>query len=358
MKHQVHIVIASLTVLLVASNGCTDLKEGLPPPVASGAQVHLDSWVDTSSSNFHGSFANRDIQSCLTCHGQDYNGGTSDVSCITCHNAKGANIHGRGWESKASANFHGKVIAMANWDMRPCQQCHGATYAGGKVPSSCRTCHTNGAGPENCATCHGSATSIAPPRDLSDGTSRTRRGVGAHQIHLTGSSIAVGMVCGDCHTVPAAAYQSGHIDATPNAEVAMSTALARTMTNKPGTPNYTSSLPTITPNPSYDENGIKCSNTYCHGNFKNGNTTFAPIWNDATGSQMACGTCHGDVSKPTLLERALPKTASVGGTHPTIPSGWTCANCHTGVVDANTRIIDPTKHINGKLTIGGQEIDY
>jgi predicted CxxxxCH...CXXCH cytochrome family protein len=152
-------------------------------------------------------------------------------------------------------------------------------------------------------------------------------------------------------------YQADHIDVTPNAEVPMNGGLIRTMTNKPGTPNYTPSLPTISPSPSYDANGIKCANTYCHGNFKNGNATFSPVWNDATGSQMACGTCHGDVTKPTLLEKALPKTTGPGG-HPTIPTGWTCANCHGEVVNANTQIINAAKHMNGKLNLGPLELDY
>lgn len=361
MKHQVHILILLVAGLLVGGIGCADLKDGLPQAIAPGVQVHLQSWVDTSSSNFHGKVLNApgaDVQACLTCHGQDYNGGSSEVSCISCHKLTGGEIHGRGWLNTASANFHGNTIRAANWDMSQCRTCHGATYAGGTVPVSCLTCHSAGAGPENCATCHGSAANPAPPRDLSNNTARTFRGVGAHQVHMSGSSIASLRPCSDCHLVPATLSATGHIDNTPRAEVAMNTSLARTVTNKPGTPTYTPSLPSITPNPIYDASGLSCSSTYCHGNFKNGNTTFAPVWNDATGSQMACGTCHGDVSRPTLIQRALPRTSAEGGTHPTIPTGWTCANCHSGVVDANTRIIDPTKHINGRLSLGDQEIDY
>jgi predicted CxxxxCH...CXXCH cytochrome family protein len=166
------------------------------------------------------------------------------------------------------------------------------------------------------------------------------------------------MFCNECHVVPGPIYAPGHIDGTPNAEVVMNNPLARTVTNEPTTQNYSPSLPLFTPNPSYDANALKCASTYCHGNFKNGNPTFAPVWNDASGSQMTCGTCHGDVSKPTLFERALPKTPAQGGTHLVPPQGWTCSNCHGDVVDATLRIIDPTKHINGKLNIAGQEIDY
>ncbi len=292
------ITVAALVV------GCSELKDGLPPPLAPGVQAHEP-----------------------------------------------------GWATKGSANFHGKAIRNANWDMRSCQTCHGQRYNGGSVNVSCATCHSQVGGPENCATCHGSA-NPAPPRDLSGNTARTARGVGAHQPHFLGSAIASSLFCNECHIVPGAIYAEGHIDVTPNAEVIMTSPLARTVTNKPGTANYSPSLPLFTPNPTYDAATLRCSSTYCHGNFKNGNTTFAPLWNDASGSQMACGTCHGDVSKPTLMEKALPTTAAQGGTHPAIPTGWTCANCHGEVVDANTRIISQTKHMNGKLNIGPFELDY
>ncbi len=359
MKSRIQLFTILASAALFAS-GCTDLKDNVAPPVASGVQVHNESWVDTASTNFHGTYLNAGksyTQACQSCHGADYNGGSSKVSCITCHNASGANIHGRGWETKTSSNFHGKVIAANGWDMRPCQTCHGASYAGGKVPSSCRTCHNQGGGPEDCATCHGT-TNPAPPRDLNGNTAKTFRGVGAHQIHYLGSTLGAAMMCNDCHVVPGAIYAAGHIDASANAEVVIGGAIARTVTNEPSTVNYSSTLPLFAPSPSYDATTLKCSNSYCHGNFKNGNTTFAPVWNDATGSQMACGTCHGDVTKPTLLEKALPKTAAQGGTHPSIPVGWTCANCHGEVVNANTQIISSTKHINGKLNLGPNEIDY
>lgn len=296
-------IVFLITVAAIVA-GCSELRDGLPPPVTPGVQAHEP-----------------------------------------------------GWATRGAANFHGKAIRKANWDMRSCQTCHGQHYNGGTVNVSCATCHNQVGGPENCATCHGSV-NPAPPRDLSENTAKSARGVGAHQVHVIGSTIGSPLFCNECHNVPGETYVQGHIDATPNAEVAMNNALARTVTNEPGTVNYNSSLPLFTPNPVYDAATLKCSNTYCHGNFKNGNTTFAPVWTDATGSQMACGTCHGDVTKTTLLEKALPKTAAQGGTHLTIPTGWTCANCHGEVVDASTRIINSSKHINGKLSIGSEEVDY
>lgn len=286
--------------------GCADLKNGLPPPTEPGAQAHDAEWVN-----------------------------------------------------KLSPKFHGATIRNANWDMRSCKTCHGPQYNGGTSNVSCSTCHTASGGVENCATCHGS-TNPAPPRDLSGNTARTARGVGAHQVHVVGSPIATFLFCNDCHVVPGPVYAPGHIDDTPNAEVVMNNPLARTRTNR-GTDFPLVPGGEIIPTPAYDPTALSCASTYCHGNFKNGNRTFAPVWNDASGSQMACGTCHGNVNATTTYRKALPKTIAEGGTHPDPSGTTTCATataCHVGVIDANFRFPDPSKHINGKLNLGGVEFDF
>lgn len=265
-------------------------------------------------------------------------------------------VHPDGWTTPASANFHGKDIRERNWDMLSCQTCHGSQYDGGVSQASCRTCHNKPAGPENCTTCHG-GTNSAPPRDLSGNTAKTARGVGTHQIHVVGGTLTVATPCTECHSVPPTVYTIGHVDTQSPAEVLFKDPLANTTTNEPGTATYSSSLPLFKPVPSYDAQTAKCSNTYCHGNFKNGNTSFAPVWNDATGTQAACGTCHGDVTKTTLAERALPKTTAQGGTHPVIGT-TTCDRCHGDVVDATMKIINTSKHINGKISIGTSEFDF
>jgi predicted CxxxxCH...CXXCH cytochrome family protein len=293
-------IIVVVTVLLIGLSGCADLKSDLPTPSSSTVQVHEEGWATASSSN-----------------------------------------------------FHGDAIRANNWDMRSCKTCHGPLYDGGTSGVSCRKCHTDGSGPENCATCHGT-TNPAPPRDLSGNTARTSRGVGAHQIHLMGSSIASTLSCKECHTVPGSVYDPGHIDGDNRAEVPMNGALARTVTNEPSTEDYASTLPTTTPSPSYDFAQFSCANTYCHGNFKNGNNA-TPVWNSTSSAQAACGTCHGDVSKTTLAEKALPKSLSNGGTH---PDETECYLCHDGVVDANLNFINPSKHIDGKVNVFGVDRDF
>jgi predicted CxxxxCH...CXXCH cytochrome family protein len=63
-----------------------------------------------------------------------------------------ATIHERGISDEDSANFHGKVLARSNWDLDTCAGCHGDDFAGGTSGVSCINCHEEG--PTACATCH------------------------------------------------------------------------------------------------------------------------------------------------------------------------------------------------------------
>lgn len=263
-------------------------------------------------------------------------------------------VHPEGWATTtSSADFHGKYIHAQQWQMSSCWTCHGRNYAGGTSQVSCLTCHTKTGGPENCTTCHGS-TNPAPPRDIDGNVSTTLATVGAHQSHLVGAGTTDGIRCSECHVVPTSVYAPGHVDSGSPAEVIFGDSVANTVTNEPTTRDYDVSLPTITPTPTWNPSTLKCTNTYCHGDFKNGNN-YSPTWNSVGTGEARCGTCHGDVTKQTLAERALPKTSEEGGTHPNTTQ---CSVCHAGIVDASLNIIDGTKHINGKLNVFGDERDF
>lgn len=271
--------------------------------------------------------------------------GCSELKDTLPNPSSGAlSVHPDGWVTASSASFHGKAIKDQDWDMRGCQTCHGKTYEGGYTKVSCRTCHNKPAGPENCTTCHGGV-NAAPPTDLDRRTDKTLQTVGAHQTHLLGVSTLSGATpCTECHKVPPTVYEAGHLGSRP-ADVMITDVIATTRTTG------------IVPNPTYDPATEKCANSYCHGNFVNGNN-FSPVWNDPSGTQMACGTCHGDVTKTTLADKALPKTSAQGGTHPVYPKDLTCASCHGDVIDATMKIINPAKHINGKLNLLGEERSF
>ena len=81
--------------------------------------------------------------------------------------------------------------------------------------------------------------------------------------------------------------------------------------------------------PAWNTATLQCSNNYCHGGTLGGGTDTTPVWTTTDGSQVACGTCHG--SPPPLPH---PQTTE-------------CVACHAQTVDANNKIKDATKHING-----------
>jgi len=61
-------------------------------------------------------------------------------------------LHERGILDPASDAFHGKLLARTDWDFATCSKCHGDDFTGGTSGVSCITCHQQG--PTACATCH------------------------------------------------------------------------------------------------------------------------------------------------------------------------------------------------------------
>ena len=130
------------------------------------------------------------------------------------------NVHPEGFKDNiTSADFHGKTIAKQNYDLGFCKKCHGYDYKGGSTNVSCLICHNKVNGPENCTTCHGSSVNAAPPKDLTRDSVRTARGVGAHQIHLLGGTMDRPFACTECHKVPKTINDAGHIDQSSGAEI-------------------------------------------------------------------------------------------------------------------------------------------
>jgi len=253
-------------------------------------------------------------------------------------------VHPSGWLTKTSSDFHGEAIEALGWDMRSCRNCHGGEYDGGVSGYSCRTCHTETLGPQACNVCHGSTTSAAPPTDLDGNTDPAFRGVGEHQIHLLGTARTAAVGCATCHQLPSGdIYDPAHIDANPGqAEINFSGIAVRASGG-------------VTPSPIYYEASGACANTYCHGAFKNGNGSNPMFWNGGAALAAACGSCHGDLTKSTLAEKALPKTSALGGTH---PNNLACSTCHGGVVNASLGFVNAQKHIDGMLNVFGTDRNF
>src|SRR5512143_1622893 len=129
--------------LSLALWSCSDLKKELPSPVNGETAIHPEGWVQSASSEFHGTYVKArgyDTKECQPCHAAPLNGGTSKTSCFKCH---ALYPHSSEWTQTSAANFHGRFLKAMAYDAQECQTCHGATYTGGTSGVPCFGCHTS-----------------------------------------------------------------------------------------------------------------------------------------------------------------------------------------------------------------------
>ncbi len=69
-------------------------------------------------------------------------------------------VHPPGILDPNSNDFHAKELARDGWDLNLCARCHGDDFAGGVSGVTCLSCHQ--AGPTACVTCHGDGAMDAP----------------------------------------------------------------------------------------------------------------------------------------------------------------------------------------------------
>ena len=202
-----------LSIILLSS--CSTETDPLP------SVTHPEEWNESSSEQFHGNkVLTVGSEFCTSCHGADYSGGRSGVACSDCH----SNFpHPPSWSSPGNDSSHAAYLKSVYWDMSGCQSCHGEDYRGGSSGVSCYQCHTNPGGPEACNTCHGSSaapvtnmSSWAPPKDLDDNLSTTAVGVGAHQTHMVDTTVSTAYLkdCNLCHTNLSGYDDPNHINGT------------------------------------------------------------------------------------------------------------------------------------------------
>jgi predicted CxxxxCH...CXXCH cytochrome family protein len=65
-------------------------------------------------------------------------------------------VHPAGIADPSSGDFHGTLLRSTGWNFAYCQKCHGDDFAGGISGVSCLGCHSAAtSGPLGCTTCHG-----------------------------------------------------------------------------------------------------------------------------------------------------------------------------------------------------------
>jgi predicted CxxxxCH...CXXCH cytochrome family protein len=285
------------------------------------------------------------------------------VVCTDCHRVPGAvtSVGHLDTPLPAELEISARGGATTAWNGSRCSNnyCHGATLgAGGAMTApiwttvdgsqslctschgnppplphpqnaNCASCHDDMSGPttfsdplrhidgtvdvtggQACNSCHGGATGNAPPKDTTNNTATTVRGVGAHQAHLAPAQpIAKTITCNGCHLVPGAVGAVGHVDTPLPAELAFTGVGAGSTWN-----------------------GSTCS-SYCHGaTLAAGGSATTPLWTKVDGTQRQCTSCHG--APPPAPH---PQSNACNTCHPTAGAGLTIAL--------------PQQHVDGILQV-------
>ncbi len=216
---------------------------------------------------------------------------------------------------------HGMPPAAPHTQMTDCSRCHGAVVGSDNVSIIDKLHHVDGvidvAFDSSCTGCHGGK-NPAPPRDLAGSSLTSEAGVGAHQTHVLGTASARAVPCAECHSVPAAVFDPGHIDSPLPAEVVFSGAALAFQSQ----PRYRAG---------------SCENSSCHGaifaqGHPSGGSNTAPVWTKADGTQASCGSCHGLPPPPPHLVNTA------------------CHTCHQDMAADDVRFTHPELHVDGKVT--------
>jgi predicted CxxxxCH...CXXCH cytochrome family protein len=243
----------------------------------------------------------------------------------TCNNVycHGATLTG--------GTLNNPMWTQVDGSQKECGTCHGAPPPAPHPPSAldnCGSCHpTMQAGTTtfldpsrhidgvvdvgdgtDCVTCHGSDQNSAPPTDLAGNTDRNSPGVGAHRQHLGDSDWRRTLSCSNCHNVPSAMEDPGHLDGDNVAEVPFDEL------NPVGDVNFAAST---------------CDNLYCHGDGKGSNGSMS--WTSTV--PMECDSCHG-------APPAAPHTQSTD-----------CGSCHPTMIAGTMTFRDSDRHIDGILDV-------
>ena len=268
--------------------------------------------------------------SCAACHGFPPPAPHPDrADCSTCHPVFGEDgqldpeVHRNGTvdldeELVGSCSFcHDFPPAPPHPSRADCSTCHPIFTDDGEIDPQV---HGNGATDVHeelgCALCHGDEASPAPPMGLEGETSGDEPAVGAHRVHVLGDQLQTPVACSECHRVPEAWSDPGHMDDTDGEAELVFGPLATA--DGVLTPVY--------------EDG-RCASVYCHGAGLDGGTVATPAWTQVFTPEEACGGCHG-----------LPP----GGEHPQVSA---CGMCHAAFDDQGQLM--PEAHVDGALATQG-----
>lgn len=119
--------------------GCGDKSSQETFSADSGGK-HIDGWLPAG----HKTAAIADLNACTECHGSNYAGGISKVSCTRCHLGDEQNVHPLDWGIYTYA-YHARYADQNGTTSCANIYCHGADLKGvTSSGSSCTKCHIGG----------------------------------------------------------------------------------------------------------------------------------------------------------------------------------------------------------------------
>lgn len=331
-----HMILITAIVSLIAACSAGNDKSTFDPVTGR----HPAGWSGPAS---HGATAKTyadGFSSCQDCHGADFAGGISAISCRACHGVQaphspapwrgGAQTHTNTDRGNAAVCApchsgqapmpapqgtapgcfnntlcHATVGHPAGWsassqhgvtaelDFAACKACHGQTYQGGSAATTCYQCH-NGPGLDHPA-----------PSWV----------VLAHKTAALSDSV----ICRKCH---GADYLGG------GSHIACKSCHMEDRTKV----HMLAWYPDVQVNHrSYaNANGAaSCANLSCHGTTLTGVALSGPSCSSCHTwpfTSASCGTCHGLPPAGT----AFPDTAGRHAAHTVLGSYINCATCHSG----------------------------
>ncbi|MBP2685657.1 MAG: putative extracellular undecaheme cytochrome c, partial [Deltaproteobacteria bacterium] len=323
--------------------------------------------------------------SCQTCHGANFAGGSTGVSCFLCH----APPHGRKpWRASAGSTYTHTTTAEAG-NAPVCYQCHAYTgtanplnphvppspapagtapgcfngtmchnEAGHAVPfnttvhysvtsgtfaANCGTCHAvTGTSPVSgaplCTTCHAAGSPLTALNCTSCHASPPNGGAGAaypniegaHAEHIALTSTGTPISCNTCHnglgTNTLNHYNSAKSRVSPGDAAFLATYSAKT-----GASTFLSGA-------------LTCANVSCHGGT-------SPNWQTgAINVNTACTICHSEGTTQYNSYNSGAHQKHVGG------EGLSCTVCHnttTLAVNHFTNLSTTAMEGPASATIGG-----
>jgi predicted CxxxxCH...CXXCH cytochrome family protein len=134
--------------------------------------------------------------------------------------------HASGWSDPTQHGYEVNRSGLAS-----CRTCHETDLTGGSSGVSCNSCHGGTAWQTSCTFCHGDTSTghASPPVDTQGRSSATNVSVGVHASHV-GTTMATPIACTECHPSRAGSNvvtDALHVDGNGVAEVSFGT-LART----------------------------------------------------------------------------------------------------------------------------------